>query len=72
MIQHVQWIVREMWYNRNDELHKNEQSRINKERIAENDCKIGNIFERKRGIPLGLIALGDRNILGDKYRQLKG
>ena len=71
MVQQVQRIVREMWYNRNDELHKNEQSRINKERMAESDLKIGNIFERKRGIPLGLIASGDRKYFRRQIQTIK-
>ena len=71
MVQQVQRIVREMWYNRNDELHKNEQSRINKERMAESDLKIGNIFERKRGIPLSLIAPGDRKYFRRKIQTIK-
>ena len=49
-----------MWYNRNEQLHKNEDSRANKERLDDINTKIQSIFEKKREIPLGLIAPGDR------------
>jgi hypothetical protein len=67
MIQKVQRLVREMWYNHNNQLHNNEQSRINKERLTKNERKINNIYDRKKLIPLGLLAPGDRKF----FRQHK-
>ena len=49
-----------MWYSRNDELHSNEQSQINKAKSSKYNAKIENIFERKRDIPSGVLAPGDR------------
>ena len=60
IIQKVQRVIREMWYSRNQQLHMNEDSRTNRERIEEIANKMDRIYERKRAIPLGLLAPGDR------------
>ena len=52
IIRQVQKVIREMWHNRNNELHKNEQSRINEEKSNEINSQIDILFRRKRSIPL--------------------
>jgi hypothetical protein len=71
MIQKVQRLVREMWYNRNYQLHNNEQSRINRERITENERKIKDIYDRKKKIPLGLFAPGDRKFFRKHIQSIR-
>ena len=61
MITKLQKLTRELWYySRNDALHQNTQSRINKDRSIECDAKIASLLQRKRTIPSRLLAPADR------------
>ena len=71
IIRKVQKVVRELWYNRNDELHMNEQSRINKEKSNEINTQIDILLRRKRLIPLGHLAPADRKYFKRKTQNLK-
>ena len=71
IVKQIQKIVRELWYSRNDELHKNEQSRINKSKSIEYNVMIDNIFARKRTIPTRLLVPADRKYFRRKIQAIK-
>ena len=71
MIKNVQVILREMWYNRNDELHNNEQSRLNKTKSKELDLLIDGVLTRKKDIPVRHLAQADRKYFRRTRQYLK-
>ena len=60
MITKLQKLIIELWYSRNDALHQNTQSRINKDRSIECDAKIAFLLQRKRTIPSRLLVPANR------------
>ena len=48
VIRDTQKIVREIWFERNEQLHKKETSAINQRRTQEANARIKQLFERKR------------------------
>ena len=60
MIKNLQRLIRGMWYCRNDALHKDKQSQINKAHSLKYNLLIDKLFLQKRTIPTGLLAQADR------------
>ena len=60
-----------MWYSRNDELHQNEQSRINKTKSNNLDKLVKVIYARKKNIPSRLLAAGDRKYFRRKKQAVQ-
>ena len=71
MIQHLQKLICELWYSRNDALHQNTQSCIKKERSIECDSCIDSLFQRQKTIPLRHLALADRKYFHHEIQSLK-
>jgi hypothetical protein len=71
MIKQLQTLHREMWYSRNDALHQNTSSRINRAKIVETDNMIDSLFQRKRLIPLRMLAMADRKYFRRNITVLK-
>ena len=71
MIKYVQKIIMEMWYGRNDALHKNENSRVNKRKSNEYNLLIDALYQRKRTIPIRLLAQADRKYFRQEMQALK-
>jgi hypothetical protein len=67
----VQKIIREMWHNRNDELHRNEESRINRDRHQKLDQQIDTLYSRKAAIHSRLLAIADARYFRRDKRTLK-
>ena len=71
MIIQVQKILRELWYSRNESLHENEHSRINKEKSRAYNIKIDTLYERKEKIHSRLLAQADRKYFCRNKQTLK-
>ena len=71
MIKNLQKLIRKLWFSRNDALHKNNQSRINKEKSKDCDLLIDSLFHRKRLIPLNLLVPSDRKYFRSNIQALK-
>ena len=61
IITKIQKLIREMWYSRNNKLHKNEDSRANRDKAEELNAMIETILLRRRNIPTRLLVPGDRH-----------
>ena len=71
MIKYFQKIVREIWYGQNDALHTNEQSRHNTSKSLEYNLLIDSIYQRKRSIPIRLLAQADIKYFWREMQSLK-
>ena len=71
IIRRIQQVLREIWYSRNESLHKDEDSRINKTKIEKIKQRIREVFRRRKIVPIRQLAQADRIYFKRKKKSVK-